>query len=306
MEKILAIINPASNGGRTAKSWPRFYDYLSNYNLNIEEIYTEYPGHAVKLAKNAVLKGYKYIMAVGGDGTVNEIINGLIENDKLLNPDLNLIVFSQGTGSDLIRSLNISSQVEEIVKIIKRYRSKKIDLIKVEYLSNEYDKKCRYFVNVADCGLGAEVAARVNKSNKLTDGSLSYLFAVFSALLKYKNRKVEIIADGNKIFSGQLNTAVVANGKYFGGGIKVAPEAELNSGKINVILLKDFSRIGIILNLIKGYRGSHLKHPKVESFTAENLKIYSEPKMNLEVDGENIAETPVSFSILKDKLSVMV
>lgn len=245
-------------------------------------------------------------MAVGGDGTVNEVINGLIENDKLLNPDLNLIVFSQGTGSDLIRSLNISSKVEELVNIIKRNRSRKIDLIKVGYINNENDNKHRYFINAADCGLGAEVAARVNKSNKLSDGSLTYLTAVFSALFKYSNRNVQIKADGKMIYDGQLNTAVIANGKYFGGGIKVAPEAELNSGKMNVVLLKDFSRIGIILNLIKGYRGSHLKHPKVESFTAKKLEIYSEPKMNLEVDGENIAETPVYFSILKDKLSVMV
>jgi YegS/Rv2252/BmrU family lipid kinase len=306
LEKILAIINPASNGGRTAKNWPKFYKYFYDNNLEIKEIYTEYQGHAVELAKNFVLKGYKYIMAVGGDGTVNEIINGLIENDKLINPNLNLIVFSQGTGSDLIRSLNISSQVEKIVNIIKKGQSRKIDLIKVEYINNEDNNEYRYFVNAADCGLGAEVAARVNKGNKLADGSLTYLTAVFSALFKYSNRNVKIKADGKMIYNGQLNTAVIANGKYFGGGIKVAPEAELDSGKMNVILLKDFSRIGIILNLIKGYRGSHLKHPKVESFTADKLEIYSESKMDLEVDGENIAETPVSFSILKDKLSVMV
>lgn len=306
MEKILAIINPASNGGRTAKRWPKFYNSFSSSDIKIKDIYTEYPGHAVELAKEAALKGYKYIMAVGGDGSVNEIINGLIENDKLLNPELKLIVFSQGTGSDLIRTLNISSEVEDIIQIIKKKKIKKIDLIKAEYLNKENKRENRYFVNAGDCGLGAEVAARVNKSNKPTTGSLSYLSAVFSALLKYSNSQVEIQADGKNVYSGELNTLVIANGKYFGGGIKVAPEAELSNGKMNAVLLKDFSRLGIILNLIKGYKGSHINHPKVESITAKKLKIYSEPKMNIEVDGENVAETPAEFSILEDKLSVMI
>lgn len=306
MEKILAIINPASNGGKTSEKWPGFYNYFNNSNLEIKEVYTEYRGHAVELAKYAVLKGYKYIMAVGGDGTVNEIINGLIEKDKLLNPDLRLIIFSQGTGSDLIRTLNISSQVEDLFKTIKRDKSRKIDIIKAVYKNKENDKKCRYFVNAADCGMGAEVAARVNKKSKIKTGNISYLTAVFSTLFEYRNKEVEVYADGLKIYNGRLNTLVAANGKYFGGGIKIAPDAELSSGQINIILLKDFSRLGIILNLIKGYKGSHLKHPKVESFGVKTLKIYSEPKMNLEVDGENIAETPVLFSVLEDKLSVLV
>ncbi|MFW6280623.1 MAG: diacylglycerol/lipid kinase family protein [Halanaerobium sp.] len=302
----MAIINPASNGGKTAEKWPGFYNYFNNSNLEIEEVYTEYRGHAVELAKYALFNGYNYIMAVGGDGTLNEIINGLIEKDKLLNPDLKLIIFSQGTGSDLIRTLNISSQVKDIFKNIKRGKIEKIDIIKAAYTNKENDRESRYFVNAADCGMGAEVAARVNKKNKTKTGSISYLSAVLLSLFKYRNKEVEIYADGLKIYNGRLNTVIAANGKYFGGGIKIAPDAELSSRQINVVLLKDFSRLGIILNLIKGYKGSHLKHPKVDSFKAKTLKIYSKPKMNLEVDGENIAETPVLFSVLEDQLSVIV
>ena len=306
LEKILAIVNPVSNNGKTEDNWPKYSKIFINSGLKIEERFSKYPLHASKIAREAVKNGYSYIMVVGGDGTVNEVVNGLIDNDKLYSKEIKLIIFSQGTGSDLIRSLDLSSKPEKIVELIKRRQIKNIDIIKADYIDHSGRQSSRYFINAADCGLGAEVAARVNRSKKLLDGSISYFFAVFSALYKYNNKNVIIKADGNKIYEGLINTAVAANGKYFGGGIKVAPEAELESGKINFVLLKDFSKFGIAVNLVKGYKGSHLNHPLVESLNAQNISIYTDDIINLEVDGENIGRAPLTFSIIKEKLPVLV
>lgn len=306
MEKILAVVNPVSNNGKTKDNWPKYYNIFKSSGLKLEVRFTKYQLHAAEIAREAVENGYSYIMVVGGDGTVNEVVNGLINNDRLFSQEIKLIIFSQGTGSDLIRSLDLSSKPKKIVDLIKERRIKSIDIIKADYYDQSGKKQRRYFINAADCGLGAEVAARVNRSAKLLDGSLSYFFAVFSALYKYNNKSVVIKADGKIIYEGLINTAVAANGKYFGGGIKVAPEADLESGKINFVLLKNFSKFGIAINLIKGYKGSHLSHPLVESLNAENISIDTEEVINLEVDGETIGRAPLNFSIIKEKLSVIV
>jgi len=304
--KIFAVVNPVSNGGKTASNWPKFFDYFTGFGLRIEYKYTEYRGHAEKIAADALKNNYKYIMVVGGDGTVNEVVNAVYKDDKLINNDFKLIVFAQGTGSDLIRSLNISNKPEEMIKIIKRKNTMRIDLLKVDFLDYSGLQKSRYFVNASDCGFGAEAAARVNSSGTFFDGKLTYLKAVFLSLINYSNKHAAVIVDGEKFYSGLLNTAVAANGKYFGGGIKIAPNSDLRSGSIEFLLLKNFSRSELIFNLIKAYRGTHLSHPKVESFSAEKIEIISEEKMNLEVDGENIGTTPAVFSILKSKLPVLI
>lgn len=303
-KKIMAVINPASSGGKTAEVWPNISNKFKKEIDNITEKYTKKPGDAVNIARKAVESNYDYLLAVGGDGTVNEIINGmLLVKDQDINTKL--IIFAQGTGSDLSRTLKIPHKIDKFISLIKREKSKKIRVIEAEYLNQQQEKEKRYFFNVADCGMGAEVAKKLNENKKITAGSFNYILRIFQVLFNYQNKEVKIEADNKLVYQGRINTAVIAHGNYFGGGIKVAPEADLYSDKLNLILLKDFSRLGIVLNLIKGYKGKHLSHPLVESIQAQEIKIATTDLVELELDGESVGRCDANFKISDRRISVL-
>lgn len=304
-KKILAVINPVSSGGKTAKIWPNMSNYFKKEINNFSEIYTKKPGDAVRIAKEAVEADYDYLLAVGGDGTVNEIINGmlLIEPQKL---NTKLIIYAQGTGSDLSRTLKLPKKIDKFINLIKKEKSKKIKVIEANFLNSNKENEKRYFFNIADCGMGAEVAKKLNENKKITSGTLNYTLRIFQVLFSYQNKKVEIWADNKEIYQGYLNSAIIANGNYFGGGIKIAPDADLYSDKLNLILLKNFSKIGIILNLIKGYKGNHLSHPLVESFQAKKIEIKTKDLVELELDGESVGSCNASFKVSNRKISVLI
>lgn len=303
-KKIKAVVNPAAAGGKTAKIWSQKSKYFKNEFSSFTEIYTKEPGEAVEIAKKAAEK-YDYIMAVGGDGTINEIINGIFSANKKT-AATKLIVYPLGTGSDLSRSLELPEAVEDFIKLIKRGKSRKIKAVEVKFLNHQKKRQQRYFLNIADCGMGAEVAKKLNQSKKTIDGSLSYLIKIFQTLFEYKNKEVIVEADNKLLYQGKINTAVIAHGNYFGGGIKIAPEADLDADKLNLVLLKDFSKPGIIFNLIKGYKGNHLSHPLVESYTAEKIIITSPERVELEADGESIGICRAEFKISKKEISILV
>lgn len=304
-KNIMAVINPASSGGKTAKVWPKINKYFKDEFVNFTEKLTTKPGDAVKIAKEAVEKNYDYLLAVGGDGTVNELVNGmLLAETENLNTEL--IIYAQGTGSDLSRTLKLSKDIDQFIEMIKKGKSKKIKVIEAEFLNDKREKESRYFFNVADCGMGAEVAKKLNENNKIISGSLNYLVKIFSVLSNYQNKNMKIEADNELVYQGKINTAVIAHGSYFGGGIKVAPEADLYSSSLNLVLLKDFSKLGIIFNLIKGYQGNHLSHPLVESHQAKEIKITTAEEVRLELDGESVGFCDACFKISEKEISVLI
>lgn len=154
--------------------------------------------------------------------------------------------------------------------------------------------------------MGAEVAKTNNQSKKRLNGSLTYLFSIFKTLFSYQNQEVKIKADQKVIYKGRLNSAIIANGNYFGGGIKIAPEADLFGDKLNLVLLKNLSKTAIILNLIKAYQGKHLKHPLVESHLVEEIIITSNENLELELDGESVGTTNVKFKIIDQKIPIII
>lgn len=322
-KKIMIIINPVSAGSKTAKIWSRKRNLFKRELQNFTEKHTEKPGDAIILAKKAVENNYDYIVAVGGDGTVNEIINGMllaVENtaidkinylkkENIIIPRTKLVIFVQGTGSDLSRSLGLPNDSESLLRLIKKEKTKDIKVLNAEYnLNGKKDKKSteRYFINIADCGMGAAVAKELNNSKKIFSGSLNYFFKIFKTLFKYQNKKVKITADDNIIYQGEINSAVVANGNYFGGGIEIAPEANLFNGKMNLVLLKNFSKASIIFNLIKAYQGKHLSHKLVESNFFEKIRIETKENIDLELDGESVESNNIVFQTTNKAISILV
>lgn len=315
-KKIMIIVNPVSAGGKTAKIWPKKRKYLKKELKNFTELYTKKSNEAVEFAKNAVETDYDYIIAVGGDGTVNEIINGMLaaaENNpknrekhkNLIIPKTKLIIFAHGTGSDFSRSLKLSNDIKKFIELIKRENSRNIRILSANYFNNQGENQKRYFINIADCGMGAEVAKKLNNSQKSILRSINYLLKIFKTLLHYQNKRVTIIADKEVIYQGKINSVVIANGSYFGGGIKIAPAADLSNKKLNLVILKNFSKYSIIFNLIKAYRGNHLSHPLVDSYLLEEVRIKTEIETEVELDGESVGICNASFQISNKAISVL-
>ncbi len=302
-KRATVIVNPAAAGGRAADVWAKKNKYFKKEFSVFNELYTTKATDALNFARKTVEAGYDYIISVGGDGTVNEVINGMLAAE---NKKTRLIIYPLGTGSDLSRTLKLSANIEDFISLIKREESRNIRVVEAEYINFQNQQEKRFFINIADCGMGAEVAKKLNESQKTLDGSLNYLLKIFQTLFAYKNREVKVVADGNLIYQGKLNSAIIAHGNYFGGGIKIAPEADLFSNKINLVLLKNFSKLGIIFNLIKGYKGNHLGHPLVESHLVEKIEITALESVELELDGESVGSSNAKFKISDKKIPILV
>ncbi len=304
--RIFTIVNPASAGGKTAKKWPNYRKHFSQRGVEIDTIKTRYPGEATKLAEEAVYLGYSNIMAVGGDGTVNEIVNGLFKQGELINPCVKLIIFSQGSGSDYIKSLGISNKVGDLINIINNGQKDYIDLGHVCYTNSKGNKENRYFVNIADTGIGGETVFNLAESSKKLGGFISYLFAALKTILNYQNKKYRLTIDNREILHKKINSVLVANGKYFAGGMRIAPGADLRDGKFNIVILGNLKKGETILNLYKAYSGNHLSHPKVEVMCGREIILKSEERVLLEIDGEAVGRLPAEFTILEKKLPVLI
>jgi len=269
-------------------------------------VLTEYPGHATELAGQALKAGYKTIMSVGGDGTMNEVVNGFFENGQPISEDSVLVVFSRGTGCDFIRTLDIKKGIEDLLAILDRKQVKQVDVGRVNFLGTAGKMVTRYFMNVADIGIGAETANRVNKHSKLLKGLLSFALGAVTTIILYKNKDFEVIIDGEAVLSERMNSVIIANGKYFGGGMKVAPEALIDDGVFDIIILGDLSKPELIKSFPLIYDGKHLSHPKLKFYRGSKVKVKSGGKGLIEVDGEIPGSDDAEFEILPKALNILI
>jgi len=303
---IYTIVNPMSSNGKTGKRWPKYRKKFKEAGLDLHIKETHYPGHAVDLTKTGLNKGYKTIMAVGGDGTVNEIVNGFFENGKLINQDASLLIFSQGTGSDYVKSLGLDKKIETVIEVYNRYEKKWVDLGKMKY--NNFDQKevQRYFVNTADVGIGGETVEYVNRASKLMGGILTYLFGAVRTLIKYENKIMKIEIDKKEVRNSLTNSVMVSLGKYFAGGMPIAPEAEIDDGYFDILILGNFSKTETLLNLYRAYQGTHLDYPKIDYLKGKHIKIDSKERVLIDIDGESAGMLPAEFTILKERFPVLI
>ena len=235
---------------------------------------------------------------------MNEVVNGFFSDGQLINPEAELAIFSHGTGSDLIRSLQISKGIDPFLEILRQGRKRMVDVGEVLFYDNSGQQTHRYFLNVADVGLGGETVARVNQQSKLLGGKLSFLMGSIVSILRYHNKVMFCEIDGKLIFEGRLNSIMVANGRYIGGGMMIAPHAELDDGLFDIVILGDFSAFTLLRHLPKIYRGTHLKIPGVKVYRGRSVVITSTEKALLDIDGEQPGQAPLTFSLLPKILRV--
>lgn len=305
-KKAFFIVNPVSAGNKTIKEWPDFEKQLKAKGLEFDWTFTEYPEHATSLAREALQQGYEFIVSVGGDGTMNEVVNGFFKDDQPINSEACLAVFSRGTGCDFIRSFGIKKGIDDFINILERNHVELLDIGKVSFCNASRQVKTKLFLNISDAGLGGETTKRVNKTKKHLKGFLAFLLGAMLTIIKYRNKNIHLEIDGEVVREGSSNSEIIANAKYFGGGMYISPKSEANDGLLDIIVIGDFSTLELIANFHLIYKGEHLTHPKVYSYKGKKVKIMSTPDALLEIDGEQPGSTPAEFEIIPKAIRVLI
>jgi diacylglycerol kinase (ATP) len=297
------IVNPEAGAGKTRRLWPQIKSLFQGHGLRFEHDITEAPGHAIELAAVAARNGYDMIVSVGGDGTVNEVVNGIHASGNMSNSLLGIV--STGTGSDYIRTVGLPRRYEEACKRFLRPEKRKVDVGIVEYMKNG-SKAERLFVNFAGTGFDAEIVRRTTQQFKNLGGLLSYLCGTVATILMYGNKKISLKVDGEET-EKKVCTVIMNNGKYGGGGMYTAPGADLADGLLDVLVVGDMSRPKLLYSLPRIYKGTHLTIKNVSMKKAKEIEIKSlGPKMHLQADGDLLGELPARFRILPSALNIIV
>lgn len=298
------IVNPVAANGAVGKRWPQIRDILQAESGRFDVSFTEAPNHATQLAREALAAGYRTIVAVGGDGTLNEVVNGLAL-EGAVDPTVRLGIIPGGTGSDLVRTLGIPHDYRAACQRLRHSQPRGIDLGLITCVSEGREVR-RYFINAAGLGFDGEVAERTNRSSKALGGTLPFLSSLFIKLLTYQNKTVEVTLDGQQCLQQKANSVIVCNGRYLAGGMYIAPHATLDDNFFDVIVIGDTSRLEVLANVPRIYRGTHLSHPKVDEYRAKEVQVKAQERMLLQADGELVGEAPATFQIIPQALHVLV
>lgn len=297
----LVIVNPASAGGATHRRWPRIRDLLCR-DLDFDVAFSQYPGHALELGRGARARGIGRLVCVGGDGTLHEVVNGAFSGSPE-HPMPEIAIIPSGTGSDLARTLGIPLGIEEACARLVSPRKVTSDLGVVSY-KGAGGPALRYFVNAAGLGYDAEVVSRRDGFSRYARGTIPYLAAIAVTLLGYGNKDVSVTLDGTRD-DRRISFLAVAIGKYFGGGMMIAPDAVLDDGRFDVITVGDVGRLELVYNVPGIYRGAHLRHPKVRVERAGHVQVESEQKVLIQADGELLGLVPAEFQVLPRALTLL-
>ncbi len=300
----LVIANLSAGGGKARRDWDRIAFLLDKHDFQYDTEFTERRLHAMVIARNKIQEGYKQIIVVGGDGTMNEVINGVFGQTETPTTEIMLGMITVGTGNDWSKMFDIPTDYEEAVETIKQQKTFVQDAGMVTYRKQEQTWN-RYFINIAGMGFGARVVA---KSNKLKDKGKSnpslYLVNIFTSLMGYKSIKASIHIDGEsidrKVFS--LNIGI---GKYNGGGMIQVPDAIADDGLYSITLIKKMGRLRIIASMKMLYNGKIGSHKKVETYTGKVISVDSPRQLHLETDGETLGHSPMEFQIIPRSVTVI-
>lgn len=301
---VFAIVNPTASSGKTRTWWPQAYECLIAAGLTVDFVYTEAPLHAIDLAKEAGEKGYPVVMYVGGDGTANEVANGLLRLPRDIRPAMAALPW--GSGADFPRGLGIRPGVQKAIERLRTPRPFKIDVVTSRFFGFDGSRVERAFINVADAGLGGHVTERVNRSSKPLGGTVAFLWAIVSSFWRYQNLPMTISVDRQVVYEGPVATAIVANCTHFGGGVKIAPHACPDDGLLEVVLVRDITKLDLISQLANIYRGTHVRHPKVSLFRGTEVTVTSPCPLPLDLDGEFPGYGPLHCRIEPAELTVLV
>ena len=296
------LVNPASDNGATGKRWPELAHRAAGLGLSGETLFSERPGHVIELAERASRDGAALIVAVGGDGTVNEAVNGLLRAGG----STELATIPIGTGMDFVRTYGIPSRFEGAVGTAREGKTRTIDVGRVTYRTWDGAEAERYVANVGSVVMSAAVAQRANAMSKVAGGRATFFYALVRVFLAWKNTLVTVDLDAGERREGRMHDVIVANGQYHGGAMWLAPEAQPDDGLFDVVLIGDITKRDFMTTAPKIYRGTYLSHPKVELLRSRAVAVDAPERLPIELDGEQVGTTPVRFEVVPGALRVRV
>jgi YegS/Rv2252/BmrU family lipid kinase len=301
----MIIVNPNAGTGKGKKDWNKISVLLKEENLPFSVKFTERKGHAIILTIEGIKEGFRKIITVGGDGTLNEVVNGAFSNDTCPTKDISLAMVPVGSGNDWGRMFGIPLDYEKAIKIISENKLMLHDIGLMSFYDGT-EKKKRYFINIAGLGFESVVVRRANiQKDKGRSGKAIYFYNLLMSLLSYKNTKAEIIIDDEKIINADVFSINIGNGRYCGGGMRQTPDALPDDGVLDATIINGMGKFEIIRNLKILYDGTILNHPKIDGYKCKNIKVSSDSIIYTEADGESLGHTPVEFSIIPSSINIV-
>ena len=302
--EIHAIVNPISGAGRTRRQWPRLATALETMGWRVHSYVTSAPGEATRIAAGLLRTGARELLSVGGDGTVNEVANGFFHQGQPLAPEAVLSVMPTGTGHDFGRNIGMP-RTPAALATLAAGRISTIDVGCVEF-KTDGRPYTRCFLNAADLGLGALTAARSTGARKLLGSFFTYVVSAVQAIGTFQAQPVRVVVDGTMLSDGPTAIVLVANGRFHGGGMRLAPMAQMADGWLDVFVLRNVSKPILLLSLLPRARaGRHVGHPAVHYARGREVRVYGS-RLPLETDGEYLGSTDVRIRVLPQALRIRV
>lgn len=308
-ERPLVIVNPKAGGGFSERATARLIGAVSEGMGEVDLVFTEAPRHATALARAAALEGRVLVVAFGGDGTVSEVAAGLLEAREAEErpPVTELAIVPRGTGGDLRRTLELPHDIVEAARHARTRPARTVDVGRASFTTADGGHETRPFVNVASFGFSSAVAARANDSSKSFGPKVAFLGAVVRTLAAYQNTEVSLQLDSAAPVRRKLMLGALGNGKYFGGGMKICPDAKLDSGDLSLVTVGDFSPAYTLTHIHRLFAGTHLSLPDVHASTVRALRVSPidpDARIPVELDGETPGFLPASFEVMPAALRV--
>lgn len=305
-ERWFAIVNPVAGNGKGLTDWRLISKLLRDHHISFDFVFSEKKFHAIELAVEAVNKGYRKIVVVGGDGTIHEVVNGVMIQKEVPSTEVLLAVIAVGTGNDWIRMFGIPRKYTDAIRAIVDGHSFLQDIARVSYYKSNFPQQ-RYMANVA--GLGFD--ASVNKYyNRLKDegrrGSWIYKWGMFKVILGYKTPRMKVTIDGEEIADQPIFSSTIGIGKYNGGGMMQMPNAVADDGLVDVTLIRKMSKLRVMANFMSLYNGKIYNIPKVSHHRGRKITVESFPESAIEVDGEALGYSPFEFETIDRAIRVVV
>ncbi|MDR0560437.1 MAG: diacylglycerol kinase family lipid kinase [Prevotellaceae bacterium] len=302
----IVIVNPKAGSGYGLRDWPVISNQLNKSGVEFTCVFTEKKYHAVELTVKGINDGYRKIVAVGGDGTVNEIVNGIFIQKKVPTTEIYLAVIPVGTGNDWVRMYGIPQHYSESVRAIVEACTVRQDVGLITYTETLITHK-RYMANVAGIGFDAVANRYFNRmKDEGRKGKSLYIMGVLKALLKYKSKRFRIKIDDEVYFDDYMFNASVGIGPYNGGGMNPMPAAVFNDGLIDITIIRKIHKLWVMKSFRKLYNGKIYTHPRVTATQGKRIEVESFPESPIEIDGEALGFSPFVFEVVPESITVVV
>jgi len=308
---LVVIANPRSGRGKVATHLPEIERILTGAQLSYRIVRTTHPGHATEVARDALARGERYLVAVGGDGTVHEVVNGMLDGGRPVAADAVLGVVAAGSGCDLVRSFGLPGDILQAARHLAGDQVRPLDVGRVTFTSrtsgtsgtSEPAEVTRYFPNIAEVGLGGAVVARAARLPAVL-GPARYLAGFWLTLPGFRPATVRLDVDG-QAYQWRASNVVVANCRFYGGGMQISPKSEPDDGALDVLVMVG-PKSDAFTGLPRVYRGTHLPHRNIAELRASRVRIEADPPFLIEADGESLGTTPATFEIIPTPIRLKV